>query len=904
MGPSDVVEEQIRYLLYYTLPSITSPSQPVSGSVYRAGDVVIGGLFPIHLFVIVFSLEGNVYSITSYRSVSSFLPSVSFNQRAYRWLQTMIFAVEEINRDPALLPNLTLGFLASDTCRSDGTTLGAALAMVTGKEASVVGTECGTTPEVPVIIGDAHSSASMVVAQTLGPFDLPMVSFLASCACLSDDWRYPSFFRTVPSDAYQARGMARLLRLLRWVWVGLVSEDDDYGRFGVQLLLQELQGSGVCVAYSELPSKRKIRHIADTIRGSTARVVVAFALMEEVVRQNITDKQWIASEAWITYSIIAAPKNLPSLAGTIGFALKKANILGLGPFLTRLHPNGDYQKSDPFLRELWEEMFGCSLGVDPSVTQSSRRQCTGSEVIREGESQYADVSQLRASYNVYKAVYAIAYAIQDMMACRPGDGVFNGGQCPDIRKLQPSQIVHYLRGVNFSTPVGESFHFDMNGDPPASYDIINWHVTPEGTAEFVQVGHFLSSEGSDDQFHMDMDKVVWGGGSGEEVLVSVCSADCPPGTRHAVQKGKPVCCFDCLSCAEGEISNTTGRSVECIRCPERFWSNPDRTACIPQLVDFLSYSDTMGVILSVISVSGATLTAGALATFLYHRHTALVKANNSELSFLLLLSLKLCFLCALVFIGKPKPWTCMLRHTLFGISFVFCISCLLSRTVVVLVAFRATLPGENLMRYFSPTQQRMGISLCTLIQVLICVLWLALAPPRPAERGDREGRGPRVVLECEVGSVVGFSLVLGYIGLLASLCLLLAFLARKLPDNFNEAKFITFSMLIFCAVWISFIPAYVSTPGKYTVAVEIFAILASSFGLLFCLFAPKCYIILLRPERNTKKHMIVCPSSYTKMKTETFHCFLTHCGILSTPHHSLFIPKKTVIAAKGASTKY
>nr|XP_046152337.1 extracellular calcium-sensing receptor-like [Oncorhynchus gorbuscha] len=834
-------------------------AKPVSGSVYRAGDVVIGGLFPIHVEAPLPEQE--------FRSINGNSTCTMFNQRAYRWLQTMIFAVEEINRDPALLPNLTLGFLASDTCRSEGTTLGAALAMVTGKETSVVGTECGTTPEVPVIIGDARSSASMVVAQTLGPFDLPMVSYFATCACLSDNWRYPSFFRTVPSDAFQARGMAKLLRRLGWVWVGLVSEDGDYGKFGVQVLLQELQGSGVCVAYSEvlpkLPSKRKIRHIADTIRGSTARVVVAFvgfaghsrALMEEVVRQNITDKQWIASEAWVTFSTIAAPKNLPSLAGTIGFALKKAEIPGLGHFLTSLHPDRDNQNSDPFLRELWEEMFGCSLGFDLSVTLPSRRQCTGSEVIREGESQYADVSQLRASYNVYKAVYAIAYAIQDMMACRPGDRVFNGEHCPDIRKLQPSQIVHYLRGVNFSTPVGESFHFDMNGDPPASYDIINWHVTPEGTAEFVQVGHFLSSEGSDDQFHIDMDKVVWGGGSGDEVPVSVCSADCPPGTRHAVQKGKPVCCFDCLSCAEGEISNTTG-SVECIRCPERFWSNPDRTACIPQLVDFLSYSDTMGVILSVISVSGATLTAGALATFLYHRHTALVKANNSELSFLLLLSLKLCFLCALVFIGRPKPWTCMLRHTLFGISFVFCISCLLSRTVVVLVAFRATLPGENLMRYFSPTQQRMGISLCTLIQVLICVLWLALAPPRPAERRGREGRGPRLVLECEVGSVVGFSLVLGYIGLLASLCLLLAFLARKLPDNFNEAKFITFSMLIFCAVWISFIPAYVSSPGKYTVAVEIFAILASSFGLLFCLFAPKCFIILLRPERNTKKYIM------------------------------------------------
>ena len=88
---------------------------------------------------------------------------------------------------------------------------------------------------------------------------------------------------------------------------------------------------------------------------------------------------------------------------------------------------------------------------------------------------------------------------------------------------------------------------------------------------------------------------------------------------------------------------------------------------------------------------------------------------------MLLLSLKLCFLCALAFIGQPAVWSCMLRHTLFGISFVLCISCLLSRTVVVLVAFRSTLPGENLIRYVGPAQQRLGISICTLIQVILCL---------------------------------------------------------------------------------------------------------------------------------------------------------------------------------------
>ncbi|XP_058242959.1 extracellular calcium-sensing receptor-like [Hemibagrus wyckioides] len=771
----------------------------------------------------------------------------------------MKFAIEEINNRTDILPGINLGYKIYDACGSVEMTTRAALSLVNDHVENTTLVNCSKSDTVQAIIGQSSSTPTIAISTTVGPLHIPVVSHFASCACLSDRKKHPSFFRTVPSDYFQSRALAKLVKHFGWTWVGTLCSDNDYGKNGISAFISAAKEEGICVEYSKAffktDPREKILKIIEIIKTSTSKVIVAFVaysdfgfLLREMVLQNMTGFQWIGSESWISDLNTANAKWQHILKGSVGFAIPKANINGLGSFFNKLNPDSDVV----LYKEVWETIFQCKYLTQENAEM--KQLCQGNESLTHVQNMYTDVSDLRISNNVYKAVYAVAYALHKSYGCSERDngqeGVIACTKLADY--LQPWKTVNELKKIHFTTATGEDVFFDENGDPAARYDVLNWQQGEDGKTVFVKVGFYDASLQSHLQLSFNKNTIAWAHNK-PQVPVSVCSYSCPPGFRKAVQKGRPICCFDCIPCAEGEISNITD-SISCIKCPPELWSNEKNDACVLKLVEFLSFEEIMGIILVSFSMLGVAFTVCIAVIFFKHKDTPIVRANNSELSFLLLLSLTLCFLCSLTFIGQPSEWSCMLRHTAFGITFVLCISCVLGKTVVVLMAFRATLPGSNVMKWFGPTQQRLSVLAFTLLQIIICVLWLTISPPFPYNNMNYYKE--KIVLECHVGSVIGFWAVLGYIGLLALLCFILAFLARKLPDNFNEAKFITFSMLIFCAVWITFIPAYVSSPGKFTVAVEIFAILASSFGLLFCIFVPKCYIIILKPDKNTKKQMM------------------------------------------------
>ncbi|XP_055030605.2 extracellular calcium-sensing receptor [Misgurnus anguillicaudatus] len=819
-------------------------SQPFPPLLSAEREINIGAIFSIHRNI--------VPKTHLFTSIPEPTTCVSLNLREFKFAQTLIFAIKEINNSTQLLPGVTLGYKIYDACGSINQAILSSMALINGFKETLHDESCSRPPFVQAIVGESSSTPTIAIASILGPFSLPVISHFATCACLSDRKRFPSFFRTIASDYYQSRALAQLVKHFGWTWVGTVSSRNDYGNNGISTFEKKAQQLGICVEYSETvlrtdPQEQLLKTL-EVIKRATAKVVVTFIsfgdfipLLQLISQQNVTGLQWVGSESWITSRIIAETKEYSFLTGAVGFAVANVKLDGLREFLVTVHP--DQEPKNELLKDFWETAFQCSF----RNTGGSTAGCTGSERLAEVQNEYSDVTELRIANKVYTATYAVAHALHNLIK-----DVKSSTNSSKVEVPTPRKVLEYIKYVNFTAKTGEKIFFDASGDPVAKYDLINWQPAKDGSMQYKLVGAYDSSLPPEQLLQINQEQMVWAENS-RQLPVSVCSESCPPGTRKAAQRGRPVCCYDCITCADGEISNETDSS-DCFPCDLEYWSNESKDRCVLKAIEFLSYTEIMGIVLSLCSLIGALFSSIVSFVFYLHKETPIVRANNSELSFLLLFSLTLCFLCSLTFIGRPTEWSCMLRHTVFGITFVLCISCVLGKTIVVLMAFKATLPGSNVMKWFGPPQQRLSVVTLTLIQVLICVLWLTISPPFPYK--NMHYYKDKIILECNLGSAVGFWAVLAYLGLLSILCFVLAFLARKLPDNFNEAKFITFSMLIFCAVWITFFLAYVSTPGKFTVALEIFAILASSFALLFCIFAPKCYLILLKPEQNTKKHMI------------------------------------------------
>uniref|UniRef100_A0A8C8T8X3 G-protein coupled receptors family 3 profile domain-containing protein n=1 Tax=Peromyscus maniculatus bairdii TaxID=230844 RepID=A0A8C8T8X3_PERMB len=454
------------------------------------------------------------------------------------------------------------------------------------------------------------------------------------------------------------------------------------------------------------------------------------------------------------------------------------------------------------------------------------------------------MSMSDSSYNLYNAVYAVAHSLHkmllqqvDILSENPGKGL----------EFDSWQMFSLLKNIQFVNPAGDLVNMNQKTKKDTEYDIFYITDFNQHFGLKVKIGKFSGHSPKDQKLCISDEMIEWATDF-RQTPPSICSRPCGPGHRKSPQEGKAICCFECNPCPENEISNMTNMD-HCLKCPDDQYSNAKQTHCLKKVVTFLAYEDPLGMCLVGLALCFSSLTAAILTILFKYQDTPIVKANNRVLSYVLLISLIFCFLCPLLYIGHPHMATCILQQITFAIVFTVATSSVLAKTITVVLAFKITVPDRRMRWLLASGAPNFIIPMCTVIQLIICGIWMGTSPPFVDE--DVHAEHGHILIVCNKGSVIAFYYVLGYLGSLSLASFTVAFLARNLPDTFNEAKFLTFSMLVVCSVWITFIPVYQSTKGKATVAVEIFCILASSAGLLFCIFAPKCYIILFKPQINS-----------------------------------------------------
>ncbi|KAM3936585.1 vomeronasal type-2 receptor 26-like [Leptodactylus fuscus] len=807
------------------------------------GDLIIRGVFTVSNCRQFYNRELNYYASYCDTPVPRF----------YRYLMALVFAIEEISKNPDILPNVTLGYHVYDSCNNVNKAIECVLQILSGPGDAIPNYYLEDFGHLVGVIGDKNPDISLSIAQMLRVFGYSQISYGAVDPILSNFRLFPSFFQALPNYSTQCLAIVHLLRHYNWTWIGVITSDDDVGEKQSQELKAMAAHYEICVEYIIKIYDRKeessiFYENITFLKNSTSQVVVICGKFSVVILYFIElefkkadEKTFIVPAGWMSHMIIPRTGK-PKFHGSLVFSFPIKEIPDLKLFLREISLRN--RPHDILVEQILAYTFQC-LTSDPInnkflLLELPLWECNRTIKLGELSHNLYDTERFGVTYLVYKSVYAMAHSLHEMQ-------IQMSGNIKDKYKEVQLLMKKNLRRIHFRDPTGEDVYFNEKGEMSTIYHLLNYASPKEGIMISREVGHFNVSSQEGNQLRFNSHKIVW---KNSDIPVSTCSEQCPPGYKRAIKPGIHKCCSECLRCSEGEISNKTD-SVSCHKCPEDQWPN-DMTQCLPKPIEFLSYNycDTTALSLSSISSLCFFKTSTILGIFILFRDTPVVRANNQTLSFILLASIMLSFLCVFLFLGRPTHVSCMLRQTSFGIIFSVAISSILAKTILVYMAFKATKPGSSWRKFIGVKIPNCVVFFCSFLQVLLSITWLSTSPPFPEM--NTHFYQDKIIFQCNEGSMLAFSILLGYMGLLAAVSFMVAFLARNLPDSFNEAKNITFSMLVVCSVWVAFIPAYMSVTGKNTVLVEIFAIISSSVGILGCIFFPKCYIILVRPELNSK----------------------------------------------------
>ena len=779
-------------------------------------------------------------------------------------IEAMVFAIRKINRDPSLLPGVNLTFDIRETCTSQNVALERAIEYVQNSDESCTNQ---TTLAVSGVVGAVRSSVSESVASLLRLFQLPQISYGSTADFLSDSSRFDYFFRTVPSDSLQARAMADIIAHFNWTYVFALFSDDTYGREGIDALIADLKsrnGSQSCIAMrisldiesSDIQTYDRVveRMSQEWVRNASVAVLFghlneAIAMIQAIMRVTdsatrriLEDITWIASDSW---SLSLPPESFQRVKGMIGLVPHTGNIEEFTRYFISLSPENN-KTDNPWFDRYWETVFNCSLQGDNPCDIASQ-----------------NLSMInRAVYNSYviDAVYAFAHAIHHMIM----DYCSNDTICDEIITMQSTGeatngrlLRQYLFNVSFSSTFSgpDKKLFDANGDVQGSYIIVNiqennslYSLETVGTWDHINLLEWTAP-------------LQWPGDR-EEPPQSVCSLPCGAGHQPQRVPDQEQCCWECKPCL-GE--NTASSGEECFECEEMYMPNIEKSVCIAIPLTFFTPPSPWAVIILLLTCVGIATTLFVAVMFVIFHNKKVIKASSRELSAILLGGILLCYILPFLFVGKPSPALCSVRRFAIGFCFAISYSALLVRSNRIHRIFNHSHVSSISPRFIGPVSRGNHMPPDFHPSPDSCGV---VAEPPSVETVQPNSR--TLELRCGESPYFGLPLSLCYNLFLLVLSTYFAFLTRKVPDNFNEAKFINVTVYSLCIIWLGFLPAYFVSIQFGTVYESFFLLLAiilSASATLLCLLVPKIFIVIL-DKGDEKKDWTTRTGTETAISTQ------------------------------------
>ncbi|XP_068037661.1 metabotropic glutamate receptor 5 isoform X3 [Anomalospiza imberbis] len=805
---------------------------------HMPGDIIIGALFSVHHQPTVDKVHERKCGEVR-------------EQYGIQRVEAMLHTLDRINLDPTLLPNITLGCEIRDSCWHSAVALEQSIEFIRdslisseeeeGMVRCVDGSSSSFRSKKPIVgvIGPGSSSVAIQVQNLLQLFNIPQIAYSATSMDLSDKTLFKYFMRVVPSDAQQAKAMVDIVKRYNWTYVSAVHTEGNYGESGMEAFKDMAAKEGICIAHSykiysnagEQSFDKLLRKLRSHL--PKARVVACFCegmtvrgLLMAMRRLGLAGEfLLLGSDGWADrYDVTEGYQN--EAVGGITIKLQSPDVKWFDDYYLQLRPETNHR--NPWFQEFWQHRFQCRLEGFPQENPKYNKTCTSQMTLR---TQHVQDSKMGFVIN---AIYSMAYGLHNMqLSLCPG----YVGLCDAMKPIDGRKLLESLMKTNFTGVSGDMILFDENGDSPGRYEIMNFKQMGKDYFDYINVGSWDNGE-----LKMDDDE-IWSEKS--NIIRSVCSEPCEKGQIKVIRKGEVSCCWTCTPCKENEYVSD---EYTCKACQLGSWPNEDLTGCDLIPVQYLRWGDPEPIAAVVFACLGLLATLFVTIVFIMYRDTPVVKSSSRELCYIILAGICLGYLCTFCLIAKPQQIYCYLQRIGIGLSPAMSYSALVTKTnrIARILAGSKKKICTKKPRFMSACAQLVIAFILICIQLGIIVALFIMEPPDimhdyPSIR--------EVYLICNTTNL-GVVTPLGYNGLLILSCTFYAFKTRNVPANFNEAKYIAFTMYTTCIIWLAFVPIYFGS--NYKIITMCFSVSLSATVALGCMFVPKVYIILAKPERNVR----------------------------------------------------